>query len=70
MNRRAKDGTLNKVPCPKVLYDYNKNMNFVDNFDRHVQDYALNRKSTKWHMRMVFHLFGASITNAFINYNS
>lgn len=66
VNRKAKNGTLNKVSCPKVLYDYNKNMNFVDNFDCLTQNYGLDRKSKKWYMRMVFHFLGAAITNAFI----
>jgi hypothetical protein len=31
VNRKSKNQKL--VSCPKLLIDYNKNMNFVDNFD-------------------------------------
>lgn len=47
VNQRAKDSTLNKVLGPKVLYNYNKNMSFVDNFNCLAKDYELDRKSTK-----------------------
>lgn len=30
VKRKSKDGTQRLVSCPKVLIDYNKNMNFVD----------------------------------------
>lgn len=60
------DGTIINVPCPQVLADYNKNMNFVDNFDRLKGDYSLDRKSSKWYLRLVFHFVDCAITNAFI----
>lgn len=66
VNRKSNDGTQNRISCPKVLFDYNKNMNFVDNFDRLTNDYALDRKSMRWYLRLVFHFFECAITNAFI----
>ncbi|XP_050057150.1 uncharacterized protein LOC126550159 isoform X6 [Aphis gossypii] len=66
VKRKQKDGTIINVPCPQVLVDYNKNMNYVDNFDRLKGDYSLDRKSIKWYMRLVFHFVDCAITNAFI----
>jgi len=66
VKRKQKDGTIVNVPCPQVLVDYNKNMNYVDNFDRLKGDYSLDRKSVKWYMRLVFHFVDCAITNAFI----
>jgi len=66
VKRRQKDGKFLDVPCPKILVDYNKNMNYVDNFDRLKGDYSLDRKSSKWYMRLVFHFIDCAITNAFI----
>ncbi|KAL5237080.1 hypothetical protein ACI65C_004490 [Semiaphis heraclei] len=45
VSRNSKDGTQKLVSCSKVLIDYNKNINFVDNFDRLNSDYKLDRKS-------------------------
>jgi len=39
VNRKSKDRTQKLVSCPKVLIDYNKNINFVDNFDHLNSDY-------------------------------
>lgn len=33
VTRKEKDGSITKIPGPKILSDYNFNMNFVDNFD-------------------------------------
>jgi len=41
VNRKSKYGNQKLVFCPKVLIDYNKNMNFVDNFDRLNSDYKM-----------------------------
>lgn len=66
VNRKEKNGSLTKVPCPTVLKDYNANMNFVDNFDRLKKDYQCDRKSRKWYMRIFFHMLDCCVTNAFI----
>ncbi|XP_049762479.1 piggyBac transposable element-derived protein 4-like [Schistocerca cancellata] len=34
VNRKENDGSTTVVACPRVLSDYNRSMNFVDNFDR------------------------------------
>jgi len=61
VNRKSKDGTYKLFSCPKVLIDYNKNMNFVDNFDRLNGDYKLDRKSIKWYLRLIFHFVVSAI---------
>ncbi|XP_063224514.1 piggyBac transposable element-derived protein 4-like [Bacillus rossius redtenbacheri] len=66
VNRKMKDGTVTTIKCPQVLKDYNSHMNFVDNFDRLKSDYAINRKSKKWWMRLFFHFIDCCVTNAFI----
>jgi len=53
VNRKSKDGNQKLF---SVLIDYNKNINFVDNFDRLNNDYKLDRKSMKWYLRLIFHL--------------
>ncbi|CAG4935966.1 unnamed protein product [Parnassius apollo] len=45
--RREKDGSFIDIPCPKLLKDYNSNMNFVDKFDQLKENYGLDRRSTK-----------------------
>jgi hypothetical protein len=66
VNRKQKDGTIVEVSCPVVLKDYNQNMNFVDNFDRIVNDYHLDRKAKRWWMRIFFHFLHCSVSNAYI----
>lgn len=66
VNRKMKDGTIATISCPQVVKDYNSHMNFVDNFDRLKSDYAIDRKSKKWWMRLFFHFIDCCVTNAFI----
>lgn len=68
VNRKSKDGNQKLVSCPKVLIDYNKNMNFVNNFYRLNSDYKLDRKSMKWYLRLIFHFVESAITNSYIIY--
>lgn len=56
VKRKQKDGSKEEVPCPTLLTDYNKNMNFVDRFDQLKSTYELDRKSKKWWMRFFFTL--------------
>ncbi|PSN33834.1 hypothetical protein C0J52_28021 [Blattella germanica] len=66
VTRMEKDGSIVNVPCPKVLKDYNDNMNFVDNFDRLKSDYEIDRKRKKWWHRLFFHFVDCCVVNAFI----
>lgn len=34
------------INCPKVLQDYNNNMNCVDKFDQNKKSYQIDRKAT------------------------
>ncbi|KAL4084986.1 hypothetical protein QTP88_027839 [Uroleucon formosanum] len=47
VQRRAKDGTVSTIPCPKVLKDYNQNMNCVDKLDQNKKSCQIDRKSHK-----------------------
>lgn len=66
VKRREKDGTSVQVPCPVMLTDYNKNMNFVDKFDQLRACYGIDRKSHKWWHRIFFFFIDAAVVNAFI----
>lgn len=47
VNRKNKDGTVSKVPCPTALHDCYKNMNLVDKFDQLKGQYEVDFKSRK-----------------------
>lgn len=66
--RKDKTGVIENVPCPVLLTDYNKNMNFVDKFDQNLNVYKVDRKSKKWWHRIFFYLFDAAIVNAYVLY--
>lgn len=66
--RRKKDGSLTDIPCPKLLNDYNANMNFVDKFDQLKGNYSLDRRSKKWWHRIFFSFLDYSVVNAYIVY--
>ncbi|XP_050301509.1 piggyBac transposable element-derived protein 4-like [Anthonomus grandis grandis] len=68
VNRKEKDGSITKVPCPKALADYNANMNFVDKFDQNLSYYKIDRKSHKWWHRIFFFFLDAAVVNAFVLY--
>ncbi|KFM77001.1 PiggyBac transposable element-derived protein 4, partial [Stegodyphus mimosarum] len=68
VERTEKDGKKIKVPCPKVVSDYNKNMGFVDHFDHLKSLYEIDRKSKKWWHRIFFHFLDVAIVNSFIMY--
>lgn len=54
VQRRTKDGTASIIPCPKVLKDYNQNMNCVDKLDQNKKSCQIDRKSHKWWHRIFF----------------
>ncbi|KAM7313423.1 piggyBac transposable element-derived protein 4-like [Ixodes scapularis] len=66
VDRKNKDGTVCKVPCPAALQDYNRNMNFVGKFDQLKDQYQVDRKSRKWWHRIFFHFLDCCVVNAFI----
>jgi hypothetical protein len=66
--RRAKDGTISMIPCPKVLKDYNQNMNCVDKLDQNKKSCQIDRKSKKWWHRIFFHFLDIAVVNAHVVY--
>lgn len=68
VERKEKDGSKSTIPCPQVVYDYNRHMGGVDLHDMLRQQYGIDRKSTKWWHRLFFGLFDMAIVNSFIMY--
>ncbi|XP_008181107.1 piggyBac transposable element-derived protein 4-like [Acyrthosiphon pisum] len=66
--RREKDGTLTMIPCPKVLKDYNENMNCVDKLDQNKKSCQIDRKSQKWWHRIFFHFIDIAVVNSHVIY--
>lgn len=64
VKRKNKDGTVEEIPCPEILIDYNRFMNAVDKFDQLKSVYEINRKSHKWYHRIFFYLVDACVVNA------
>ena len=48
VDRKEKDRRKIKVPCPKVVRDYNAHMGGVDMHDMQRQIYGTHRKNIKW----------------------
>ena len=48
IDRKEKDGRKIKVPCPKVVRDYNARMGGVDMHDMQRKIYGTHRKNIKW----------------------
>ena len=64
--RKQKGGMRVQVDCPIMGSDYNKYMGFVDNADRLLSTYNIDRKSEKcWH-RLYWHFIDLTIGNSFI----
>lgn len=66
VNRRQKDGSLMLIDCPVMCSDYNKYMGFVDNADRLLSTYKIDRKSKRWWLRIFWHFVDLCVTNAYI----
>lgn len=66
VNRKQKNGSRAQVDCPVMCSDYNKYMGFVDNADRLLSTYKIDRKSRKWWHRLFWHFIDVTVTNSFI----
>ena len=53
-----KNPSSEQITKPKLIVDYNENMNGVDRCDQLLVYYALNRKTTKWWKRLFFSFVG------------
>lgn len=69
VQRKSRDGSRQKVSCPKVVSVYNRIMGGVDKFDQLQERYAIGRHSTKWWHRIFYYLIDMAIVNAFILMN-
>lgn len=56
------------LPCPPHAVDYNKDMGAVDCHDQMVRNYAIDRKSRRWWVRMFVNFLDAIMVNAYIVY--
>lgn len=64
--RRVGD-TVQDIPCPQVISDYNAFMGGVDLADRVMCYYSIGRKSMKW-WRVFWRMIDHMITNAYVIY--
>jgi len=62
------DGTKAEVPCPTLVFDYNKGMGGVDLADRYRALYCVDRKSRKWWHRLFFGMLDVAFVNAYVIY--
>lgn len=68
IERKAKDGSKNKITCPDSIMFYNAYMGGVDHADQMISQYDSDRKSSKWWRKVFYKLFMTAIYNAFIIY--
>ena len=68
ISRKLRRGENAILPCRPCAVDYNKNMGAVDRHDQLVQNYAIDRKSRRWWVRMFVNFLGAIMVNAYIIY--
>nr|CAH7769898.1 unnamed protein product [Callosobruchus chinensis] len=64
--RKKKDGSLEEIPCPKLVKEYNANMGFVDKMDMLKSIYEVDRKSKKWWQRILWYFVDVSLVNSYI----
>ena len=68
ISRKLRRGENAILPCRPCAVDYNKNMGAVDRHDQLVRNYAIDRKSRRWWVRMFVNFLGAIMVNAYIIY--
>lgn len=68
VERRIKDGTKIRVPCPDAIIAYNKYMGGVDLSDQISSLYEIDRKSQKWWRKTFYKLLLTAVSNAWIIY--
>ncbi|XP_018401793.1 PREDICTED: piggyBac transposable element-derived protein 4-like [Cyphomyrmex costatus] len=68
VTRKQKDGSIKEINSPVMSTDYNKHMGYVDNADRLVSSYKIDRKSKKWWHRIFWNFVDVAVVNAFIIY--
>ena len=53
-SRKKKNGSVEDIPCPRMIRGYNTHMGYVDRFDMMKSLYEVDRKSHKWWYRIFF----------------
>lgn len=66
VERKAKDGTKNIIPCPQSIHLYNRFMGGVDKNDQLRNYYNVRLKSRKFYKYLFWFVFDVAITNAYI----
>ena len=66
VNRKQKDGTIQKIACPELVSSYNKYMGGVDKNDQMKSYYTIPVAGKKWWSRVFFDLIDRSIYNSFV----
>lgn len=66
VNRKQKDGTIQKIPCPELVSCYNMYMGGVDKNDQMKSYYTIPVAGKKWWSRVFFYLIDRSIYNRFV----
>ena len=65
---KSKQGvwSLQSVPCPQPVAEYNKFMGGVDLSDQLIQYYTTQHKTLMWYKKVFFHFLDIAATNAYL----
>ncbi|XP_026831424.1 piggyBac transposable element-derived protein 4-like [Ooceraea biroi] len=63
VERRQKDGSLLSVESPVMCADYNSHMGYVDQADRTLSTYKIDRRSRKWWFRIFWHFLDVVVNS-------
>ena len=66
VNRKQRDGTIEKIPCPELISSYNTYMGGVDKNDQMKSYYPIPVAGKKWWSRVFYDLIDRSIYNSFV----
>jgi hypothetical protein len=66
VERKQRDGSFRKKPCPKAIADYVDNMGGVDTANQLRSYYERDRKSKKWWHRLFYSLMETCLVNSWI----
>lgn len=54
------------IPCPKIIKDYNAHMGGVDLMDSFLGRYRIEIKSTKWYIRLFYHMIDMAVIKPWV----